>query len=228
MFATVTMNLLIVFVLMSAIHSFSEAFRTLRVEYRSSVIADGGLAVKFCTSLKLRTQERRRQHSRSITFLSDWSNFSVLEDDDDFSTPSRITQYASENDSQEYKAKIGNQIPNPDILADYVDPIFVPQGSLLELSFENVHGVLAACRQEIGTMFGYSPENRGVGITGAVDFVDLDGPNVVLRLRGRFWHQRPTVLARVGAYIKGRIPEVVDVVIEDPYQLTDEANDSAF
>jgi hypothetical protein len=46
-------------------------------------------------------------------------------------------------------------------------------------------------------------------------------------LRGRFWHQRPTVLARVGAYIKGRIPEVVDVVIEDPYQLTDEANDAA-
>jgi hypothetical protein len=31
----------------------------------------------------------------------------------------------------------------------------------------------------------------------------------------------------VGAYIKGRIPEVVDVVIEDPYQLTDEANDAS-
>ncbi len=101
----------------------------------------------------------------------------------------------------------------------------MPQGSFLELSFENVQGVLAACRQEIGTMFGYSPENRGVGITGAVDFVDLDGTNVVLRLRGRFWHQRPTILARVEAYIKGRIPKVVDVVIEDPYQLADEAND---
>jgi hypothetical protein len=219
--------LVIVYVLVTIFQSFSEASRTPKIEFRSSFIADSVLARTLFRSLKLRTQERRRQHGRSITFLSDWSNFSVLEDDDDFSIPSRTTQYASENDSQEYKAQIGNQIPNPEILVDYVDPIFVPQGSLLELSFENVQGVLAACRQEIGTMFGYSPENRGVGITGAVDFVDLDGPNVVLRLRGRFWHQRPTVLARVGAYIKGRIPEVVDVVIEDPYQLTDEANDAS-
>jgi hypothetical protein len=46
-----------------------------------------------------------------------------------------------------------------------------------------------------------------------------------LRLKGRFWHERKTVLARVGSYLKGRIPEIVDVVIEDEWQLTDEANE---
>ena len=76
-------------------------------------------------------------------------------------------------------------------------------------------------------MFGYQAENRGVGITGGVDFVDLDGPTVILRLKGRFWHQRPTVLTRVGAYLMARIPEIVDVVAEEPWQLTDEANDLA-
>lgn len=99
------------------------------------------------------------------------------------------------------------------------------KGSILELSEENVLGLLAACREEIGTMFGYTEENRGVGITGGVDYVDMDGPSVILRLKGRFWHERKTVLARVGAYLKGRIPEIVDVMIEDEWQLTDEANE---
>ena len=77
------------------------------------------------------------------------------------------------------------------------------------------------------TMFGYQAENRGVGITGGVDFVELDGPTVVLHLKGRFWHQRPTVLQRVGSYLTARIPEIVDVVVEDEWELTDEANDLA-
>lgn len=50
---------------------------------------------------------------------------------------------------------------------------------------------------------------------------------MVLHLKGRFWHQRPTVLQRVGAYLMGRIPEIVDVIVEDDYELTDEANDAA-
>lgn len=74
-------------------------------------------------------------------------------------------------------------------------------------------------------MFGYSAENRGVGITGGVDFVDLDGPMVVLRLKGRYWHQRTAVLDRVANYLQQRIPEIVDVSVEDPWQLTDEANE---
>jgi hypothetical protein len=86
---------------------------------------------------------------------------------------------------------------------------------------------LNACREEIGTVFGYSAENRGVGITGGVDFVEMDGPIVVLSLKGRFWHQRYTVLDRVSLYLQQRIPELIDVVIEDEWQLTDEANEQA-
>ena len=76
-------------------------------------------------------------------------------------------------------------------------------------------------------MFGYTAENRGVGITGGVDHVEMDGPIVVLSLKGRYWHQRTTVLDQVGSYIMGRIPEIVDVIVHDEWELTDEANDLA-
>jgi hypothetical protein len=52
----------------------------------------------------------------------------------------------------------------------------------------------------------------------------MDGPSVVISLKGRFWHTRTAVLERVGNYLTQRIPEIVDVSIEDPWQLTDEAN----
>eukprot|EP00429_Kryptoperidinium_foliaceum_P030415 CAMPEP_0176153548 /NCGR_PEP_ID=MMETSP0120_2-20121206/78439_1 /TAXON_ID=160619 /ORGANISM="Kryptoperidinium foliaceum, Strain CCMP 1326" /LENGTH=106 /DNA_ID=CAMNT_0017490611 /DNA_START=269 /DNA_END=589 /DNA_ORIENTATION=- len=97
--------------------------------------------------------------------------------------------YAKEEDSQEMKAQIGASLEPPEIELD-ADPIFVPAGSQLELDEETVLGVLSACREEIGTLFGYSAENRGVGITGGVDFVEMDGPTVVLRLKGRFWQER--------------------------------------
>ena len=98
-------------------------------------------------------------------------------------------------------------------------------GSQLELSEDTVLGVLSACRDELGTLFGYSAENRGVGITGGVDYVDLDGPIVILNLKGRYWHQRTTVLDRVANYLQQRIPEIIEVTVADPWQLTDEANE---
>lgn len=160
---------------------------------------------------------------QELLLSSDWGDFAAL-DDDDVEIRVDRTVYAKEEDPQELKAQIGSARPTPTIEYD-AEPIFVPQGSILELSEENVLGLLAACREEIGTMFGYTEENRGVGITGGVDYVDMDGPSVILRLKGRFWHERKTVLARVGAYLKGRIPEIVDVMIEDEWQLTDEANE---
>ena len=75
------------------------------------------------------------------------------------------------------------------------------------------------------TLFGYSAENRGVGITGGVDYVDLDGPMVLIRLKGRFWHERTTVLDRVSNYLIQRIPEIIEVNVEDPWQLSQEANE---
>eukprot|EP00814_Leptocylindrus_danicus_P011644 CAMPEP_0116040110 /NCGR_PEP_ID=MMETSP0321-20121206/24126_1 /TAXON_ID=163516 /ORGANISM="Leptocylindrus danicus var. danicus, Strain B650" /LENGTH=207 /DNA_ID=CAMNT_0003519787 /DNA_START=20 /DNA_END=643 /DNA_ORIENTATION=- len=155
--------------------------------------------------------------------MSDWDSFADLDDDD---LPSFTV--ADENDTQEYKAEVGAMYEAPELTTN-VEPIFMPQGSQMELTEENIEGVLAACREEIGTLFGYSAENRGVGITGGVDFLYLDGPCVVLKLKGRFWHQRPTVLARVGAYIMGRIPEVIDVVVENPdYELSDAANENEY
>jgi len=161
--------------------------------------------------------------------LSDWSGFEALEDDDDFSDNALDGPdggFADENDDPERKAAVGNTLPSPEVYWDG-EPLFLPQGECVPLTEDNVQALLAACRIEIGTMFGYTAENRGVGITGGVDYVEMDGPMVVVTLKGRFWHQRPTVLARVGAYIMGRIPEVVDVIVYDEYELSDEVNNAA-
>lgn len=41
---------------------------------------------------------------------------------------------------------------------------------------------------------------------GQVELSELDGPFVKISLKGRFWHKRSTVVARVGNYLKQRIP----------------------
>ncbi len=46
---------------------------------------------------------------------------------------------------------------------------------------------------------------------GAIDFVELDGPDVHVSLKGRFWHPTDTVMLRVESFIRKRIPEVVSV-----------------
>ncbi|WOK95417.1 hypothetical protein Cni_G04124 [Canna indica] len=60
-----------------------------------------------------------------------------------------------------------------------------------------------------------------VGMTGEVDLAELDGPFVKIRLKGKFWHKRSTVLARISNYLKIRIPEILEVDIEDEKQLDD-------
>ena len=169
--------------------------------------------------------------ARGTTQLwSDWSNFSVMDDDDDLLNDDVVIdrrEYAKEEDDQEVKAQVGATLDPPSIDdgSTAFDPIFVPAGSTLEMDEETVMGVLNACREEIGTLFGYTAENRGVGITGGVDYVELDGPVVVLSLKGRFWHERTTVLERVANYLQQRIPEIIDVTVEDEWQLSQEANE---
>ena len=89
------------------------------------------------------------------------------------------------------------------------------------LTEENAIDVLNECMADIGTMFGTEASSRGVGITGEVEFVELDGPILVVRLKGSFWHQRTRVVERVESYVLERIPECVEVVIEDAEQLDD-------
>ena len=103
--------------------------------------------------------------SSSSLFMSDWSSFSALDDDDDLDMAVDSREYAKEEDSQELKAEVGASLDPPSIDND-AEPISVPAGSQLALDEETVLGVLSACREEIGTLFGYSAENRGVGITG--------------------------------------------------------------
>jgi hypothetical protein len=90
-----------------------------------------------------------------------------------------------------------------------------------DLTEENVIEVLNECMIDLCTVFGTNAESREVGITGEVEFVDLDGPIVVVRLKGRFWHERSRVVDRVSSYLLERIPELIDVEIEDAQQLDD-------
>lgn len=65
----------------------------------------------------------------------------------------------------------------------------------LFLSEDNVNTALDEVKIKLGSVFGNSAENRDIGITGDVQLVDLDGPVVVLRLKGRFWHKRSDVVS---------------------------------
>ncbi|KAL0020956.1 hypothetical protein WJX79_007575 [Trebouxia sp. C0005] len=88
----------------------------------------------------------------------------------------------------------------------------------LELSEESVEEALQDAKQELMQLF-----DENVGITGTVTLAELDGPFVKLRLQGRFWHKRADVLARVAAYLQRRIPDLMEVEIEDDTQLDDSA-----
>ncbi|KAH7573105.1 hypothetical protein JRO89_XS03G0069900 [Xanthoceras sorbifolium] len=78
----------------------------------------------------------------------------------------------------------------------------------LDLTEDNVRQVLADARVE-------------ASMTGEAELAELDGPFVKISLRGRFWHKRSTVLARLANYLKQRIPEILEVDIEDEKQLDD-------
>lgn len=84
----------------------------------------------------------------------------------------------------------------------------------LELCQENAELVIEEVRRELGTIFGYDPASQAVGITGAIELVEVDGPTISVSLSGRFWHATDTVMLRVGSFVRNRIPEVIDVVLD--------------
>ena len=86
--------------------------------------------------------------------------------------------------------------------------------SPLELCDENALIVIDEVRKELGTIFGYDKASQAVGITGKIELVEIDGPTIYVSLSGRFWHATDTVMLRVSSFIKNRIPEVIDVVLD--------------
>jgi len=153
-------------------------------------------------------------HCQTRLQLSDgWSDFEDDDDEDD-------DLYSNENEPKPPPLPIDEDTA-PQVFWNG-EPLFVPEGSEVPLEEETVEAVLAACRMEIGTLFGYTEENRAVRITGGVDFVELDGPTVTLKLKGRFWHKRVTVLERVRSYLMQRIPEVIDVTVADERDLLEQ------
>jgi len=86
--------------------------------------------------------------------------------------------------------------------------------SPMELCEENAVLVIEEVRAELGTIFGYDAGSRSAGITGEIELVELDGPTMVVKLRGRFWHATDTVMMRVESFVKQRIPEVISVTLD--------------
>ncbi len=116
-------------------------------------------------------------------------------------------------------ASHGTLAASPRLRPSRVSLMAAPEG--LILTEENVQLVIDECQRELGTMFGVEAQSREVGITGGVELVDLDGPCIIVRFTGRFWHARRDVLERVERYVLDRIPEAVAVEIEDEAMLDD-------
>lgn len=60
-----------------------------------------------------------------------------------------------------------------------------------------------------------------IGITGEISLVEIDGPEVILTLSGKFWHTRSYVLGRAAMYLNARIPEITRVSVDDSDELND-------
>lgn len=86
---------------------------------------------------------------------------------------------------------VGRSIPSVHELPSIKFPLLAPVCSLpYELPS---HSARSQAKRELGTLFGNNAENTAVGITGDCEFVCLDGPSVVVRLTGRFWHEKSSV-----------------------------------
>ncbi|KAK9156447.1 hypothetical protein Sjap_003927 [Stephania japonica] len=89
-------------------------------------------------------------------------------------------------------------------------------GPCLDLTEDNIKLVLEDARTQFAQIFDTS-----AGMTGQVELAEVDGPFVKISLSGRFWHKRSTVVARIANYLKQRIPEILEVDIQDEKQLDD-------
>jgi hypothetical protein len=97
--------------------------------------------------------------------------------------------------------------------------------SMLECTEEDVRAALHDFTVAAVTMFGCNAEAAQIGITGQIELVELDGPVVLVSLRGAFWHRRETVLQNARAFLMQKIPELAEVDIFDASDLLDQIFD---
>jgi hypothetical protein len=75
------------------------------------------------------------------------------------------------------------------------------------------------------TMFGCHERASSIGITGYIEFIELCGPTVTLKLSNnndcKFWHKRSFVLGRAAVWLNARIPEITNVIVDDIEELND-------
>eukprot|EP01041_Mallomonas_annulata_P010750 gene10750-22459_t len=102
----------------------------------------------------------------------------------------------------------------PNRMINAKSPLKALNDAVLELCEENANIVIEEIREELGTIFGYDPKSREVGITGEISFVEVEGPVIVVALKGRFWHATDTIMLRIKSYISQRIPECIDVTLD--------------
>ena len=107
------------------------------------------------------------------------------------------------------------------IYDDWMNDIIVVDS--LDLNEENVQQVIdEVIDSNFGqSMFGCNERASSIGITGNVELIELSGPEVILKLDGEFWHTRSFVLGKLALYLNARIPEIVEVNVEDSSELLD-------
>ena len=70
-------------------------------------------------------------------------------------------------------------------------------------------------------MFGRHEKAASIGITGDVQLVEIEGPEVTLSLQGEFWHKRSMVLGKAAIWLNACMPEIMHVNVQDPVELED-------
>jgi len=70
-------------------------------------------------------------------------------------------------------------------------------------------------------MFGVHDVPAYYGITGSIELVEVSGPEIILRLEGRFWHKRTHILGLAAMWLNARMPEIAEVTVENMDELND-------